>query len=465
MGLGEVTTRLGNIFQWDENIVQIMKMEIRAKNVKLHDRGLIKEFFKFPSHIRPSDYQKSNFKMAMCNGRYFKLMVVNTTNVDLREEIWKGQVSQDEIDLAQKLFYHEDADLAIIASELGDLHISNLDTLEFSRSEESNFNDPISHFSELECFKRAEQNLEDDPELRRKLEAMEKNLQSSNKWTDKQLSNQFQIPNLALFRFESGACVGYDWKVQKFCEEPVEEGTNRCLKHAQEGSDLRMIRDMGSMVTKRGVSIAKGVVRIHIGPAVLDKIVEYAPSLEGAAPAFRHSRDNLEKLLEASDVTYKQGYLDKLAQFEAKEFRLRFPNAKTISNNRWKHSFLAIYEIMKTYVFDLKANWTKNVPFLLGKLGVYQGWIDAEEIMDHNKYVSARYEYKPLGTVADLLKDTLSRAKPIAPALVFDSDKMDGTSTPSTQSSDKDGICWKLNMENMTFLQVSFDTISVKILK
>lgn len=435
-----------------------MVAEIRPKNAKLQDRGLIKEFFKFPEEFRPSDYQRSNQKMAIRNGRYFKLMVSTTANVPLDEKYWAGQVTNDEINLMERLFNHADSDLAIIASELGDLHLTMLGTAEVSRFDQEHFSNPVSHFSEIECFRRAEQNIEDDPELRRKLDDMERRLQSSNNWTEKQLSTQFRIPNMALFRFEAGVCVEYDWKLKKFCEEPVIRGSSRCLKHDQDGVDLKMIKEIGTLVSKRGVSIAKGVIRIHIGPVILDKIVEYAPSLEGAAPAFRHSMDHLEKLLEACDVTFKKGGLENLRQFDAKEFKLRFPNAKTISNERWRHSFLAIHEVMITYTFDVKTNWTRYVPFLLGKLGVYQGWINADDIIDQKKYVSSRYEYKALGTVADLLKTIPNRAKPIAPALVFDPEKMDGTSTPSTQSSDRSGKCHKIQMENLSFSEVSFSS-------
>ena len=142
-------------------------------------------------------------------------------------------------------------------------------------------------------------------------------------------------------------------------------------------------------------------------------------------------------------------------KFDAKEFKSRFPNAKSISTERWKHGFLAFYEIMITYTFDVKTNWTRYVPFLLGKLGVYQGWLNADEIIDQRKFVSSRYEYKPLGTVADLLKNTSNRAKPIAPALVYDPKKMDGTATPSTQSSDRNGKCHKIQMDNLSFSEVS----------
>ena len=453
--LGEVTKKLATVFQWDNNIVQTMKLEIKAKNEKFHDRGLIKEFFKFPEHIRPSDYQRSNDRMAIRNGRYFQLMVVHTSNVELAERIWSGQVTKEENELAKRLFNHSDSDLAIIVSELADLHLTMVGTAEVARYDEKHFSNPVSHFSDLECFKRAEQNIEDDPELRGKLEKMEQMLQSSNKWTEKQLSDQFRLPNVALFRADSGACVGYDWKVQKFCEEPVKEGSNKCLKHLQEGNDLKMIREIGTLVTQRGISIAKDVIRVHIGPAPLDKTVEYAPSLEGAAPAYRHSTDNLEKLLEACDVTFKQGYPDKISYFDPKPFQIRFPNAKTISKERWKHSYLAMLESMQAYAFDLKANWTRNLPFLLGKLGIYQGWLDAQEIIDQKKFITSRYEYKPLGTIADLLKDTSTRARPVAPALIYEPKLMDGTATPSNQTTDRDGKCCKLDTEGLSFSEVS----------
>lgn len=432
----------------------MMKQEIKAKNPKLHDRGLIKEFFKFPDTFRPSDYQRSNTKMAIENGRYYRLMVAETANVNLDQKFWDNQVLDSEIQFVRKMFHHEDSDLAVITSELGDLHLTGMSTAETTRYEETTFSNPASHFSELECFKRVEQNLEDDPALRKKLEDMEKALQSSNNWTHQQLSTQFRASNASLFRFDSGNCVGYNWKIQQFCQEPVIPGNNRCMIHIQEGSDLKMIREMGTLVSKRGISLAQGITRMQVGPEKLDKMVEYAPSSEGAAPAFRHSMDSLEKILEASDASYKMGYLSKLAYFESKEFKQRFPNAKAISDSKWKHTYLAMLETMKSFAFNLETNWTRYIPFLLGKLGIYQGWINSEEIMDQKKFISSKYEYKPLGVVADILKDITKRAKPIAPALLYDPKRMDGTCTPSTQSTDKDGKCWSLNQEDMIYIKV-----------
>ena len=95
------------------------------------------------------------------------------------------------------------------------------------------------------------------------------------------------------------------------------------------------------------------MVRIHIGPEKLDKIVEYAPSVEGAAPAFKHSLDNLENLLEACEASFRSGYLNTLAYFEDKEFKKRFPNAKTIGNEQWRHAYLAmLVSICLTSIYD-----------------------------------------------------------------------------------------------------------------
>ena len=451
-----MTQKLVNIFKWDEQIVKVMQDEIKAKNADILNRGLVRSYFEFPEKFRPSNFQSSNQEMAIKNGRYYKLIVVPTTKVDLKREFWNGQVLQQEIRLSEEIFNGKDSDLAVIISELGDLHLQSSVSTDTVKMELDHMSNPVSHFSELECFKRAEQNIEDDPELKLKLEQMEKDLQSSNKWTEEQLATQFRLPNVALFRLESGACVGYDWKLQKFCEEPVSKNSNWCLKHAQEGNDLKMIREMGTLAMKEGVLIAKNVTRVRLGPEKLDKVVEYAPSLEGAAPAFRHSTENLEKMLEACYETFKAGYLETAKVFDDKAFKKQFPNAKFISNDRWKHSYLAMKETMQAYAFDLDANWTRNVPFLLGKLGAYQGWVNSEDVIDQKKYVSSRYEYKPLGSVADIMKDISDRAKPVAPALLFDASKMDGTCTPSTHSTDNDGKCWRMGNRNLPFVKVRY---------
>ena len=432
-----------------------MKKEIKAKNGDILDRGLIRSYFEFPEKFRPSNFQTSNQQMAIKNGRYYKLIVAPTAKVGIADVFWTGQVTPREVQFVEEIFNGKDSDLAIIVSEIGDLHLSSMGTSDAPNYDVDHFSNPVSHFSELECFKRAEQNIEDDPALRLKLDQMEKLLQSSNKWTEEQMTTQFRLPNGTLFRLESGACVGYDWKLQQFCDEPVTKSSNWCLKHAQEGQDLKMIRDMGTLALKQGVRLAKGIMRVKIGPDQLDKVVEYAPSLEGAAPAFRHSAENLEKLLEAGFETYKAGYLETVKYFDDKEFKQRFPNEKFISTERWKHAYLALKENMLAYAFDLKANWTRNLPFLLGKMGAYQGWINSEDVIDQKKFVSSRYEYKPLGTVADIMKDLSNRAKPVAPALLLDPKKMDGTATPSTQSTDNDGKCWPFSQKGLSFKKVS----------
>ena len=454
--VGTITNKLAEIFKWDEQIVQVMQNEIKAQNGNVLDRGLIRSFFEFPEKFRPSNFETSNQMMAMKNGRYYKLMVAPTSKVQMQEALWTGQVTTQEIVLSQEMFNPKDSDLAVIISELGDLHLISVESSEEGNQGMDFVSNPMSHFSELECFKRAEQNIEDDPELKLKLEQMEKNLQSSNKWTEEQLTTQFRLSNVALFRFETGACVGYDWKLQKFCEDPVAPNSSWCLKHAQEGNDLKMIREMGTLATKEGILLMKDVTRVKIGPEQLDKVVEYAPSLEGAAPAFRHSTENLEKMLEACFETSKLEGSEEKQYFDDKEFRKRFPNAKFISTDRWRHAYRAMKETMMAYAFDLKTNWTRNIPFLLGKLGAYQGWVNADDIIDQKKFVSSMYDYKPIGTVADIMKDISNRAKPIAPALLYDPQKMDGTSTPSTQSTDEDGHCWALKLKGLPFAKVSF---------
>ena len=118
---------------------------------------------------------------------------------------------------------------------------------------------------------------------------------------------------------------------------------------------------------------------------------------------------------------------------------------------------------MRSYAFDLEANWTSYTPFLLSKLGVYQGWVNADVILDQNKFVTSRYDYKPLGTVADVLKDLTTRAIPVAPALIFDKNKLDGTCTPSAHSTEE-GKAWKIRQLGNNFAQ-NFQNENVENLK
>lgn len=234
-----------------------MKQECRAKNERLVNRRLIENFFKFPDSVNPAlTSDSTNIQQAINYGRYYKLMVEQHTSAQLSSEIWNGKVTTDEIALAKMIFNRQDSEMAIIVSELADLHLSSLGSAQVPRYSESHFSNPVSHFSELECFRRAEQNIEDDPELKAKLQEMENELQNLNSWTDSQLSSQFRLPNVALFRFNTGACLGYDWQAQQFCKEPAVKDTHKCVRHTDK-VDLKLIRDIGSLTTKRGISIAK----------------------------------------------------------------------------------------------------------------------------------------------------------------------------------------------------------------
>lgn len=245
------------MFEWDEDIVRHMKQECRAKNERLVDRGLFRQFFAFPADVKPSAYNDlTNKQQAIQYGRYYRLMVAEQSSAALETEIYEGQVSVKEIQLAKMIFNRNDSELAIIVSELADLHLSSLGSAQVPRFSESHFSNPVSHFSELECFRRAEQRIEDDPVLKQKLQEMENTIRNSNSWTDKQLTSQFCLPNVALFRFNTGNCLGYDFQAQQFCNQPAVNDTHKCVKHADD-VDLKLIRDIGSLTTKRGFSIAR----------------------------------------------------------------------------------------------------------------------------------------------------------------------------------------------------------------
>ena len=83
------------------------------------------------------------------------------------------------------------------------------------------------------------------------------------------------------------------------------------------------------------------MIRVSLGPEKLDKVWEYAPSAEGAVPAFKHSLQGLELILEACDYCFKEGYLVSKSQFDDGEFRRRFPNLK-YPKHKWMHTYLAM---------------------------------------------------------------------------------------------------------------------------
>ena len=125
-------------------------------------------------------------------------------------------------------------------------------------------------------------------------------------------------------------------------------------------------------------------------------------------------------------------------------FRLEraFPESSDFDKNRWFHAYHATEELIDVYGFDKDEPWQRNVPALLYQLGVAQAYMDVDEAIDKKLFTNGSFKFD-LGrenspAVQDIFKISASRKeKPIAPALLIDPNRLDGTSAPSYEASEK----------------------------
>ena len=147
------------------------------------------------------------------------------------------------------------------------------------------------------------------------------------------------------------------------------------------------------MERNQKVAISKDIFRIIVGQKKRDKFQRYCPSIEGALPAFKHSANNLRKLLLAGfQIYWEMKYQNK--NFTEDSFRQHFPNNPEISATRWRHAYKALRETIRSYNLEPDTNWTNHVPFLLSYVGAYQGWVEPSQAMDDDFYPDGRKDQK-----------------------------------------------------------------------
>ena len=106
---------------------------------------------------------------------------------------------------------------------------------------------------------------------------------------------------------------------------------------------MKILAQMNRNDTKIGMSLSSSAFWHFNEPKLVSEFKEYAPSLEGSVPAFRHAAKNLRKLLIAGYKSYKAGYLTSSAiPFQDNFFVEQFPNAKNITRKQWMHSYVSL---------------------------------------------------------------------------------------------------------------------------
>ena len=207
------------------------------------------------------------------------------------------------------------------------------------------------------------------------------------------------------------------------------KNSDRCIQHRN--TDSNIINDLKKakeLERTQKVVVCKNVFRTVVGKKNANKYVRYCPSIEGAAPAFQHSTNNFIKVLRAGFQAHRIIEVMK-RPFTAEPFRQEFPNFNTISDKKWKHSYLALLETIKSYNFNPKENWTNFIPFFLPYAGSYQGWIEPTLAVPKEIFEDGRKDQKHHDFVTDLYHKDFKEL-PVAPAMNFRTD-LNGLNTPS----------------------------------
>ena len=179
------------------------------------------------------------------------------------------------------------------------------------------------------------------------------------------------------------------------------------------------------------VAICRNVFRILIGQKKKDKFQRYSPCIEGALPAFNHSSNNLKKLLKAGFEVFRQVQHGN-GKFSEEPFRQQFPNNTEISTQRWRHTYKALRENLRSYNLDPNTDWTKHRTFLLAYAGVYQGWLNPDKAVPSEDFVGGRKDHKKVKKFVTDLYNVHKNEIPSIPALGMRKD-LNGLNTPSTE--------------------------------
>ena len=267
----------------------------------------------------------------------------------LDQKFYDGKVTKEELKLVKKFFNKADSDVAIITSELADLHITSLAITTKSRFNPTDMSQPASQFSSLESVLRIKELIELDKDMQKAkaTELTQADATSTESLLHWDLEDNFPshgIPTI-LHRINTGACLFFDFNKNEMCKDPAIKDTARCIKHQDNANSkfMKILAEMSNDKSELGFHLADTVFRSFSRPeeCLNQEVYEYAPCLEGALPAFKDSVSNLEKVLLAGWESYRSNMGTASIPFDDKFYRKRFPNLHQISAQQWKHTFFA----------------------------------------------------------------------------------------------------------------------------
>ena len=251
--------------------------------------------------------------------------------------------------MAKKFFNKADSDVAIITSELADLHISSLAISPTSRFNPRDMSEPASLFSSLESVHRIKELIDLDKQTQKAkaTEITQADATSTENFENPDLEENFPSQNVPtiLHRINTGSCLFFDFNKNEMCKEPSIKDTARCIKHQDNANSkfMKILAEMSNDKSELGFHLADSVFRSFSRPeeCLNQEVYEYAPCLEGALPAFKDSVANLDKVLLAGWESYRANMGTPSIPFDDKYYRKRFPNLHQISSQQWKHTFFA----------------------------------------------------------------------------------------------------------------------------
>ena len=194
-------------------------------------------------------------------------------------------------------------------------------------------------------------------------------------------------------------------------------------------SIINNIKKTSDLSNAQKIVICKDVYRIITSKVSSSKFNRFCPSIDGAISAFNASRKNLTKLYRAAFKIFGIQKYQKLP-FTPEPFKKEFPNNPEISDQKWLHTYRAIYEIIISYNFDRHVEWDKNIPFLLSYVGAYQGWLDPARAVPREIFQDGLNDRIHQPFVTDLYDQLRMVEQPVVPAMNFRSN-LNGLNTPS----------------------------------
>ena len=284
-------------------------------------------------------------------GRYYRIFLMELSGARLNPIYWENKVTKEELELAKKFFNKNDSDIAIITSELADLHITSLCLSAESKFNPTAMSQPASVFSSMASIQRIEEIMCMDKQLQvvktRDINAAVST--STEKVDNSKVLEDTSFPNYSssnplLYRIDTGACLFFDFQNNELCKEPAIDNTARCVKHQDNTNSkfMKILAEMSDAPSGTKFHLARSVVRSFSRPeeSLNPEVFEYAPCLEGALPAFKDSTCNLEKILMAGWESFKAN-MSKDTPFNDRFYKQRFPNSPEISFKLWFHTFWA----------------------------------------------------------------------------------------------------------------------------